>query len=246
MKFRVKATHLPLIALFGGILAGLMRLWLFAKGVDERGLLPVGNFSDVMSWIITALTLALLGYGCWNLRGGNKYALNFPASLQAAVGMAVAAVGFCISSIADLAAEPDSIGSFSALLGFLAAVAMLILAYNRYKGKRLSVLFHGVICVYLMVFLISHYRLWSASPQLQTYAFELLAIVFTMLSGYQRAAFDAGSGERRHYTFFSFAALFFCLATLPGSDNIAFFLGCAAWMYCTPCRLILPVRRDFE
>ena len=120
----------------------------------------------------------------------------------------------------------------------------LVLAFARYKGAHLSVLFHGVVCVYLMVYLVSHYRLWSSYPQLQSYAFELLAIVFVMLACYQRAAADAGKGDRRAYTFFSLAAFFFCVATLPGCDKAAFFIGCAVWMFTTPCRLNLPVSKE--
>lgn len=244
MKRYLKITSLPLIVLGCGLLTCLLRFWLFAMGEDERGLLSVGTFPDAMSWITVALTLALLAFSCRDLNGGNKYSFNFPASVQAAAGMALAAVGFCISSIADLAANTDALGKFSAFFGFLAAFAMLMLAYARYKGQRLNILFSGTVCVYLMAFLVSHYRLWSANPQLQTYGFELLAIVFVMLAAYQRAAFDAGKGDRRWYAFFSLAALFFCIATLPGCDNAAFFLGCAAWMFCTPCKLAIAKKEN--
>ncbi len=244
MKRYLKPAYLPIAVLGTGILAFLMRLWLFALGEDDRGLLAVGTFPDAMSWIITAITIALIFLVTRQVRGGNKYGYNFPASLPAAIGMALGAVSFAITSIVDLSMGGDTIGTVSALLGFLAAGAMLVLAYCRIQGKHLSVIFHGIVCFYLMLHLVSHYRLWSASPQLQTYGFELLAIVFVMLACYQRAAFDAGQGNRQAYTFFSSAALFFCVATLPGCDNAAFFIGCAAWMYFTPCRLTLPAKKE--
>ena len=244
MKRYLKMAYLPLAVLACGVLTCLLRLWLFALGEDERGLLSVGSFPDVMSWIVVATTMALLGVSTWHLQGGAKYAQNFHASLPAAIGMALAAVSFCITSVVDLTAGGDSVGTVSALFGFLAAAALLALAYSRYRGAHLSVLFHGVVCLYLMLHLVSHYRLWSSYPQLQSYAFELLAIVFVMLACYQRAAFDAGKGNRRAYTFFTLAVLFFCIATLPGCDNAAFFLGCAVWMYFTPCRLSLPAKKE--
>ena len=130
------------------------------------------------------------------------------------------------------------------LLGILSTFAMVALAYGRYKGFRPNVLLHGIICVYLMLYLVSHYRLWSSNPQLQSYAFELLAIVFVMLACYQRAAFDAGKGNRQAYAFFTLIALYFCIAALPGCDNAVFFLGAAVWMYFTPCKLTLPVKKE--
>ena len=244
MKRYLKPAYLPIAVLSAGILACLMRLWLFALGADERGLLAVGNFPDVMSWILVAATMALLAVSCRQLQGATKYSYNFRASMPAAIGMALAAVSFCITSVIDLATGGDSVGAVSTVFGFFATAALLALAYGRYKGLHLSVLFHSVVCLYLMLYLVSHYRLWSAYPQLQSYAFELLAIVFVMLACYQRAAFDAGKGNRRAYTFFTLAALFFCVSTLPGCDNAAFFIGCAVWMYLTPCRLSLPVKKE--
>lgn len=244
MKRFLKPAYLPPITLGAGALTFLLRLWLFAIGEDDQGLLPVGNFPDAMSWIITALNMALLFVVTRQMRKGNKYTTNFHASMHAAIGIALAALGFAVSSIVDLSRGADALGAFSAILGFVAAAAMLMLSHARMQGNRLSIIFHGIVCVFLMLHLVSHYRLWSSSPQVQTYGFELLAIVFVMLSCYQRAAFDAGKGNRQAYTFFSLAALFFCVATLPGCDNVAFFIGSAAWMYMTPCRLNLPVKKE--
>lgn len=244
MKRYLKMAYLPLAILGCGVITCLLRLWLFALGEDERGLLAVGSFPDVMSWITVAATMALLGVSTLQLRGAAKYSQNFHTSMPAAMGLALAAVSFLITSVVDLTAGGDNLGTVSAVFGFLATAALLALAYGRYKGVHLSILFHGVVCMYLMLYLVSHYRLWSSYPQLQSYAFELLAIVFVMLACYQRAAFDAGKGDRRAYTFFTLATLYFCVAALPGCDNAAFFIGCAAWMYFTPCRLSLSAKKE--
>ena len=244
MKRYLKPAYLPLAVLAAGVLACLFRFWLLALGTDQRGLLSVGSFPDVMSWIVTALTIVLLFVGTRPLQGSNKYGYNFPASIPAALGMALAAIGFFISSVADLSGNTDTIGTLGALFGFLAAASLLFLAYYRMQGKHLNIAFHGIVCIYLMLHLVSHYRLWSSSPQLQRYGFELLAIVFVMLSCYQKAAFDVGKGSRQIYTFFCLAAFFFCIAALPGCDNAAFFLGSAAWVYLTPCKLTLPAKKE--
>lgn len=181
--------------------------------------------------------MALLLYRTWNLTEASKYSFNFPASNYAALGIAVGALGILISSVAELLSGPNALTLFSCLLGLLAALALLFVAFCRKNGKRPSILFHGVVCLYMMFHLVAHYRLWSGFPQLQSYSFELLAIVFLMLSCYQRAAFDVGRGDRRSYAFFTLAALFFCISALPGCDNAAFFIGCAVWMFTTLCNL---------
>lgn len=244
MKRFLKPSFLPLITLICGVLTCLMRLWLFTIGKDDWGLLPVGIFPDVMCWILVAVTMAVLALGVQPLRGTTKYIQNFPASLPAAIGTVLAALGFCISSLVDLSASSEITNVCGAIMGFLAAGSLLALAYGRYKGLHPNMLFHGIVCVYLMIYLVSHYRLWSSCPQVQSYGFELLSIVFVMVACYQRLAFDAGKGNRRAYTFFSLATLFFCIATLPSCDNPAFFIGSAAWMYFTPCRLRISVPKE--
>ena len=239
MKQYLKPAHLPLTTLCLGLITYMLRtlLWISAIGTEEERLLPIGSWPDVLTWIMVAITMAFLALGSYQLRASSRYSHNFRPSWIAAIGMALAGVSFCITSGIDLSASIDPIGTASAILGFIAAGALGYLAYGRAKGKRPSLLFHGTVCLYLMLHLISHYRLWSSFPQLQTYAFELLAIVFVMLACYHRAAFDSNHGNRRAYTFFTLAALFFCVAALPGCDNAAFFIGCAVWMYTTPCRL---------
>ena len=239
MKRFLKLYYLPLATIAGGLLAMLFRalMWIGSVGDENSVLLVTGGFADVMSWILSAAMIIFLFLATWRLQGGNKYRWNFPPSVFAAAGMLVAAITFVISSVNELQANVDAITKASAIVGFFAAAALALLAFGRFKGYHFSVLFHGVICVYLMLYLISHYRLWSSFPQLQSYAFELLAVVFLTLACYHRAAFDADNGKRRPYAFSSMAALFFCIAALPGCDNVIFLLGCALWMLATPCKL---------
>lgn len=237
MKQYLKSSMLPAISLATGILTMLMRFWLIGLGRDDHGLLCAGNFPDVVSWILTALMMGILFLGTWNLNEAAKYSFNFPASVRAAFGILLGALGVLIASVIELFSAPDAITVWSSVLGLLTAPALVFVARCRKTGLRPSILFHGIACIFLMFHLIAHYRLWSGIPQLQSYAFELLAIIFLMLSCYQRAAFDINQGKRRPYAFFSMAALFFCIAAIPGSDNPVFFIGCAAWMYLTPCNL---------
>lgn len=233
----IKPAVLPVAALAGGVLTMLMRMWVFGLGTDDRGLLVAGSFPDAFSWILTALTVVFLILGVRDLTEATKYSFNFPASTRAACGTALGALGIFITCFVELLSGAARLGVFSAVVGLLAAAALAFVAFCRKGGMKPSFIFHSLVCVWLMLHLISHYRLWSAYPQLQTYGFELMAIVFLMLSCYQRAAFDAGHGDRRAYMFFTLAALFFCVAAIPGSSGGAFYIGSAAWMLTTPCNL---------
>lgn len=233
----LKPAYLPIAALASGLIAMLMRLWLFALGTDDRGLLPSATFPDVFSWILTALMLAFLFLSTRKLTGATKYSFNFRPSMLSAVGMLLGAFGILFTCLAELLSGGERLGVFSSVMGILAAAMLIFIAYCRWNGMKPMFLLHGLVCLWLMFHLVSHYRLWSAYPQLQTYAFELLAIIFLMLACYQRAAFDAGNGNRSAYAFFTFAAVFFCIAAIPGSASAVFYIGSAVWMFATPCNL---------
>ena len=237
MKKIFNPAILPIATLAAGILAMLMRFWLFGLGTDDRGLLPASTFPDVASWIISGIVMVMLIFGTLGLREASKYRFNFPASIPSAIGTALGALGIFLTCFIELLSGAAKLGVFSTILGLFATAALAFLAYCRKVGRKPMFLFHAFTCIYLMFHLISHYRIWSAYPQLQTYAFELLAIVFLMLACYQRAAFDAGRGNRKAYAFCTLAALFFCLAAIPGSATAIFYIGCAAWMFTTLCNL---------
>lgn len=244
MKSLLKPAYLPPVVLLGGVVTAAVRAWLFALGEDDRGLLAAGSIPDWLSWVCTAVMMIIIALGTWSLKGATRYSYNFPPSPIAAIGTILAGVAFLLTSVLELMAGTDVIGLISSILGILAALMLFALAYCRTSRLRLPVLFHSIVAVYLMFYLIYHYRLWHSYPQLQTYAFELLAIVFVMLACYHRAAFDADRGQRRAYTFFTLAALLLCVAALPGCENPTFFLGCAAWMLCTPCNLSRANKRE--
>ena len=237
MNRYIKSTYLPLITLGAGLLTMLLRFILLATGEDDKGLLVTGSFSDIFSWLLAVATMVVILIGTWNLREASKFSFNFPASVSGAVGTMAAALGILITSGSELFSGGDAIGVVGAVLGMLAAPALVLTAISRYRGQRPLVLLHGMVCVYLMVHLVSHYRLWSSYPQIQSYGFELLSIVCLMLACYHRATFDVGEGNRRSYAFCALAAVFFSVATLPGCDSPIFFIGCAVWMLTNLCNL---------
>lgn len=237
MKNFIKPIILPFATLAGAFLTMMMRFWLTALGKDERGLLPAGTFPDIMSWILTALVIVLLFLGTRRLNEATKYTFNFPASMRAAGGIILGALGVLITVLVELFTGAPRLGIFNSVLGLIAVGVLAFVAFCRIRGMKPSFLFHSYICIFLMFYLIAHYRLWSSYPQHQAYAFELMALVFLMLASYQRAAFEGGIGNRKAYTFYSLGALFFCIAALPGATGGAFYIGCAAWMFTTPCSL---------
>lgn len=237
--------YLPWFALGAGVVGLLLRAWLFSTREETTELLAADHPAKVLLWILTAVVVAVVLWGTRNLKEAAKYSFNFPASLQGAIGCVFAALSMGITAVAEWIVYQDRLTVIASVLGVLSAAALLFLAYNRYKGQRQSILYHGIVCLCLMFRLVSQYRHWSADPQLMDYSFQLLATVCLMLSCYQNAAFDADTGNRKLHTIFRLGAVYFCCVSLLGSENVMFYLGCAVWMISNFCSLI-PMRKQEE
>ncbi len=229
-------TWLPLLVLLLGTMAAFTQLWALST-MDDKGLLIRGHISQILSWILTAGTLGLLFYMTWPMVEGSKFSFNFPADIPGAVGSGLGAVGIVLTVSPLLALNSGGLTLIAAFLSVPAAALLLFSAAERFQGRKSSILPHSVVCIWFLLLLICQYQQWSAEPQLQLYAFQLLATVFLMVSAFQRACFHAGMGQRRSYAFFRLSAGYFCLAAIPGSTYWILYLGCALWCLTDLCNL---------
>ena len=242
-----KEKNLPLIVALAGIIGWGLQLWLLSTA-DEKGFVTFGHISQIL---LLLLTVAVLGGILWltrNLQEAAKYHFNFPPSSLGFGGLLVGALGFFVDSMTRFAQRPEATGMFIALLGLACTLCIVYLAACRRDGLRPNSLFYVFLCFYLALRLIGMYRFWSGDPQVEDYAFPLLATAFLMLTCYYRAMFNAGMGKRRLYMIFNLMTLYFCLLSLTELENVAFYLGCGAWMMMEPCNLtpLLPVKPEQE
>ncbi len=228
MKLSLKPKLFPILALTGGIVGAALRLWLFATGIDDRGLIRTDHSANAPIFILTALVLATLYLLVRLVKTTPSYREMFPASVPAAVGSWFGALGVLIADLHALSALQDRVTLISFILGLAAAAALIMLGLCHLQGKQPNVLLHSCVAVYLMIQLISQYRSWSSETQLQDYVFQLLACVFLMLGVYHRATLDADSGSCRWYLFFRYGAAFFCCLAAIGGDWL-FYLSMALW-----------------
>ena len=246
MKKLLNPIYLPWFVLGTGGIGFALRIWLFTGGVDEKGFLISGHPADILIWALTIFVMVFLLIATRGLQEGGKYSFNFPASLPGSIGCGLCALGFAVTSITEFVLTADTLSRITSVLGILSAAVLGFMAYGRWKGLRTSVIYHTVICLYLIARLISQYRNWSWDPRLQDYCFQLLGTVCLMLATYHRAAFDANMGKRRPHAFFHLAAVYLCCLSLVGSENIAFYLGAGAWMLTDLCNLVPMQRRQEE
>lgn len=227
MKHPFTAKLLPLFSLGMGGLMLALRSWLYAFGVDDKGLFLPGHPANTLSFVITALFLGLLALAAFGKKDCGLKA-KFPPSVIAAAGSGFGGLGILFAAISILKASENIIALVCGLVGILAGASLFFCGWCRWKGHRPLYLFHGLVTVFFLLFCICRYRTWSVEPQFVTCFFQLLACMMLMLYGYQRTAADAGSANPRLLVLSGQAAVFFCLAAIPDGNRL-FFLSMAIW-----------------
>lgn len=232
MNYLRKKDRTTLIALLGGLVSCILRVWLYATQVDGKGFLVRGSLPEILCWIVTAVVLILLVFAARKLPREVDYESTFPAFIPGALCCVAAAVGIAVSLLKSPAIMPDVLGYITRVVGWASAASLLALAWYRLKGKQPFFLFHSVLTVYFMLYLISQYRFWSASPKTQDYLLLLLALLALMVATYHRAALAVDNGSFRVYRFFSGSALYFSCAALFSAeiDAYLFYLTMALWV----------------
>ena len=243
MKKLLNTKFLPWAVLLLGVLGGILRGYLYATGVDDRGLLVDGHIAVYLMWVVHALFAAVMIAGVYPLLQAAKYSFNFPASPVSGIGSAVAAMGVLVTAVMALFSGTDGVSVAGGVVGLLCAIALGMRSFCHWQGKRPNAIFDSITCLYMMFYLVGQYRIWSAMPQIQGYAYPLLAVVSVLLACYQNTAFVLSAGNRRMHTLFHLSAVYFCLLSLPKCQDPVLFAALGVWMMVDLCNLT-PMPRE--
>lgn len=232
MKKPLKPNILPWFTMGAGGLGLVLQLW-YRSGIDEKGLLPAGHPASILTFVLTALVVAVVFLCARQLSPVSKYSRLFPAGMARAAGCAAAGAGVLYAGIYYLKFG-GGLGIVTFAVSLAAAVAMAFMAALRLKGGRPAVVLHTLLTVFFMLFTVGNCRIWGSDPQIQSYVFPLFACVSLMLTGYHNAVVDVQKGSRQWLVFFNQAALFFCCLSLTGKNRF-FYLAMIVWLALDLC-----------
>ncbi len=227
-----------------GIVAMLLRMWLLATGVDEKGLLRI-HAGGILSWVVIIAAVAAVGFAVFS----HRHSLIFSREPWWATASVSAAAGY-IACVLWLSATEKHTFTFVAMAaGIAASLCCCIIAIVRSQKRKPALALHFPGIAFFIFLLLHEYQQWSAETQLHNYAFQLLALLCTMLAFYQRAALEHRIGKWRQYLFFSRCGILLCLAAVPGSNCGMFYIcmalslaldGCQPKPHKKPLTMFLP------
>lgn len=241
MKFLLHPKKLPFFAAAAGLVMLILRFSLFLLGRDEKNLLITGHPLDILTWAVTAAAAIMILLTVRKLDGSSRYGDNFAPSVAAAIGAFALAGGIAVSVILN-GISGLRLEALCRLSGALAVPAIVLAGLCRWRGKKPFFGFHALVCLYLTLYTITHYQIWSSHPQIQDWFFDMIGIVSLTLFAYYQTAFDADMGNRRMQLIAGLLGTFFCLAAIAGSEDILLYMGGAVWAMTNLCSLA-PISR---
>ena len=231
MKLNVKPDKLKFLILGAGGLGLVLRIWLYATGLDDKGLLESGHLAHVLVWVLTVSVLAVLAWQTRSYKGAEEYDAVLPVSWGNAIGSVLLAVAVLISAVKGMQNSFEGLNMVYVLLGFGTAVSLIVTGGCRLTGARPHFLFHVTVCVYFVVSLVRCYQNWSSDPQLQDYCFQLLAGVCLALAAYHRGTFEVDMGKHSAFWLYSLSAVFFCCLSVAGSGDGFYYFAAGVWAF---------------
>ena len=230
----------PVLTAGLGSLTLILRLGLFLLGRDEKNLLIPGHPLAFLIWAATAAAVVMILLFLRKQEGSSHYTHNFAPSVPAAIGTFALAGGILVCVITGgIGMRLDLLRS---ICGILAVPALVWIGIQRFQGKRPVFLLHAAVCLYLMLYTVTHYQIWSSHPQIQDWFFAMCGMLCLSLFAYYQTAFDVDMGKRRMQLASGLLAAFFCIANLAGGEDVPLYLGGAVWALTNLCSLT-PVRR---
>lgn len=237
MKKYLHPKFLPILVPIAGLLGLVLRLWTMGSGPDPEGLYEPQPLAWILLWIVTVLTLAAIVLLSARLKNPGKYADNFPPSIPGAAGCALAALGIMVTGLKILTTAKDLLATITGIAGAVSAVGLILVAFNRYQGKKPSFVLHTIPCLFFALRIFELAKSWSNIPQTSIFLFPFLASICVMLAAYHRTCFDVNLGQRRTYLFWSLSGVYFSLLALPSGEDTLFYVGMAAWLLTNLCSL---------
>lgn len=241
MNQLLERKNIPWIFFGLGVAGGILQTGLYAAAVDEKGLLLRGHPLEWGLWLLAALAAVLAAVSAQKEDKAGNYTRSFAPSRLAALWTALFALGTgldaCLTGVGQTRLELAG-----AVMGLAATAALLWAAVLRLKGRKPSFLLYCGVCVYLSLYMVNHYRLWSGDPQLLDYVFSLMAVVFLTLYAYQQAACCLGMAKLPVLMVTGLLTVFFGFA----SGELLFTCGAFWCMYDLTVLEPVPVPREPE
>lgn len=207
-----------LAAIVGGGVCFTLRSRMYSQFLEAGNLLapnPIAGLLWIISGVCVAAFAAAVLAGC---------RLPFMITPLRGVMETAFAGGILLCALLCPKGGLPALENLILPLGILGSLGMLYCAVCHLAGRKTHFAGYIPALVFLLMFMIFRYRIWSARPQLMDYSFDMLACTSLALSLYWRIADGVGMGRTKPKTFFSLCTIFFGLTAMAHGESPVLYL----------------------
>ena len=226
MKNSVRCMVSALSAAVLGTGAAFVRSVYFKSALGAEGFLMPRHPLQILFWAIAAASVLLFGV----LSFRKTEALKQP-SQGIFTGIAQILLGISLG-LTVYAMKPDiHFRTLLRILGSVGSAALLTDGVFRCLKKNLGMIPHSLFCIFLLLYVVGMYSMWSNVPEIERILVPAVGMVLLLPLSCEMAAWDSGRGSVERILFLGSASLFFCLASLGCPDFEMLHLGGAVWAF---------------
>lgn len=223
-----KPFVLPLaFSILGGL--GFLLYRLTGAATDALGLVVPRHPAVLALWGLTLLALAGAIWAGVKFRGPQTYDQCFPAGALGALGQFLLGLCLGVTAAAFPPAMDGAMGTLWRILGLAAAAGALHAGFCRFRGKNPGPLGHLAVCLFLAVHVLSHYQVWSSTPNLLHYFFPMTGAIALVFFAYCHAASAAALEKGRMLELTGLLSLYLGAVAAAGSGYPLLYLGGVLW-----------------
>lgn len=236
MKKFLRPKDLPVFTLLAAVLGFLVRLWALGAGPDSEGLYQSHPVAWTTLWVLSIVTMLVISLTAKRLKNPGEYEENFPKSVGGAVGCLLAAVGCMVEAMLGLLSG-DMLWTVTGVVGILASVSLVVLAYGRFSGQKPNFFWGLLVCLFFAVRLFVGSRDWSNHTQFSVFLIPFFASAAAMFACYYLTCFHVDLGNRKSCVFWNLTTVYLCVLALPGGEDVFFYGAIAIWFATNLCSL---------
>ena len=213
MKQSARFSYAAGLTCVFGILAAVIRSFYFNRAVDAEGYLTAMHPMQILFWILAAGAVLLAALSCRKLPQGKR-----PAPLGIRTGALQVLISASLVLTVLHLTEDMRFYVILKILGWAAAAVLLTDGILRCLQKKLGILSHSLLCVFLLVYVIECYSHWSNEAEMERILVPAVGLILMLPLSCEMAFWDLGKGNDRQIAFLSSLTAFFCLASVgcPG------------------------------
>lgn len=244
MEQKLGRMPVMIVTILAAIAAYFLRLDQLRNLYDETGRLAAGAGKGPLTWLCVAMVV-LFAVCAWLLRPRKKQqalASRDPLVLVCTVVSAVGMVLGCVAMVRELENDYDLLVAAG---GLITAICWVVVALDRYRGRKLHALLFMVPTLFYAIRLILDFRNWSRDPMILDYCFDLLVLICIMCATFHLGGFCFDKGGRRLSVFYCCCGIVFGAAAIAGGRlrELTMTGGAMLWLAGNLWVLLRPARK---